>query len=39
MGGNSPEVIKKAYKSVAGVTKASTEAYYNLTPENVLDLD
>ena len=37
--GNSPEVIKKAYKSVAGVTKASTEAYYNLTPENVLDLD
>lgn len=37
--GNSPAVIKKAYKSVKGVTKASTEAYYNLTPENVLKFD
>jgi hypothetical protein len=33
--GNSERMIQKHYKSVKGVTKQTTEDYFNLTPESL----
>ena len=35
--GTSPEMIKKHYKSVKGVTKKSTKEFYSLTPSKIIN--
>ena len=37
--GNTPQTIKKHYKSVKGITKKSTSEFYKLTPGKVLRED
>ena len=34
--GNSPDIINRNYRSVKNVTKKSTDAFYELTPEKVI---
>jgi len=34
--GNSPEIIKRNYKSVKGVSNASTKEFFSLTPSKIL---